>query len=114
RSSDLPAGENIRYDEAFTRLEDEIGKMQSAGPTAVEWPRVVDMASELLSSRSKDLLVGAWLTFALHRQAGLPGLADGLGVMRAIVETHWAGCSPPVRRMRSRPGARESLAERVG
>lgn len=109
-----PAGENIRYDEAFTRLEDEIGKMQSAGPTAVDWARVVDMASEVLSNRSKDLLVAGWLTFALHRQEGLPGLADGLGVMRGIMESYWSDCFPPVKRMRARLGAVEWIAERIG
>lgn len=109
-----PAGENIRYDEAFTRLEDEIGKMQSAGPTAVDWARVIDMASELLSNRSKDLLIASWLTFALHRQEGLPGLADGLGVMRGIMETYWSDCFPPVKRMRARLGAVEWIAERIG
>src|SRR5690606_21749778 len=109
-----PAGENIRYDEAFTRLEDEIGKMQSAGPAAVDWAGVIDMASELLASRSKDLLIASWLTFALHRQEGLPGLADGLGVMRGIMETYWNDCFPPVKRMRARLGAVEWIAERIG
>lgn len=109
-----PAGENIRYDEAFTRLEDEIGKMQSAGPAAVDWAGVVDMASDLLANRSKDLLVASWLTFALHRQEGLAGLADGLGVIRGIMETYWADCFPPVKRLRARIGAVEWIAERLG
>lgn len=109
-----PAGENIRYEEAFTRLEDEIGKMQSAGPTAVDWAGVVDMASDLLANRSKDLLVASWLTFALHRQEGLAGLADGLGVIRGIMETYWSDCFPPVKRMRARVGAVEWIAERIG
>ena len=62
-----PAGENIRYEEEFTRLDDEIAKLQSGGPTAVDWPGVVSMASSIPSKRSKDLLVASWLTYALHR-----------------------------------------------
>lgn len=109
-----PAGESIRYEEEFTRLEDEIGKLQTAGPAAVDWPAVVDMADEILANRSKDLLVASWLTFALHRQDGLAGLADGLGVVRGIVETYWDDCFPPLKRMRARVGAVEWIAERVG
>lgn len=109
-----PAGESIRYEEDFTRLEDEIGKLQSAGPTAVDWPAVIDRATAILSGRSKDLLVASWLTFALHREEGLAGLFDGLGVVDGIIETYWDDCFPPVKRLRARVGAVEWIAERVG
>ena len=109
-----PAGENIRYEEEFTRLEDEIAKLQSGGPTAVDWPGVVSMASSILSKRSKDLLVASWLTYALHREDGLRGLADGVGVIRGIMDTYWDDCFPPVKRMRARVGAVEWIAERIG
>jgi len=109
-----PAGENIRYEEEFTRLEDEIAKLQSGGPTAVDWPGVVSMASSILSKRSKDLLVASWLTYALHREDGLRGLADGVGVIRGIMDTYWNDCFPPVKRMRARVGAVEWIAERIG
>ena len=109
-----PAGENVRYEEEFTRLEDEIGKMQSAGPAAVDWPGVVGMASAILANRSKDLLVASWLTFALNREAGLDGLVAGIEVLRGIMEAHWEDCFPPIKRMRARVGAVEWIAERVG
>ncbi len=109
-----PAGESIRYEEIFTQLEDEIGKLQSGGPTAVDWPKVADMATAILATRSKDLLVASWLTFALHRQEGLAGLRDGLGVLLGIIDVYWADCFPPIKRMRARAGAVEWIAERVG
>lgn len=109
-----PAGENIRYEEEFTQLEDEIGKMQSAGPTAVDWARVATMASTILADRSKDLLVASWLTFALHRDSGLTGLADGLSVIQGIIDTYWDDCFPPIKRMRARVGAVDWIAERIG
>ncbi len=109
-----PAGESIRYEEIFTQLEDEIGKLQSGGPTAVDWPKVADMATDILTTRSKDLLVASWLTFALHRQEGLAGLRDGLGVLHGIIDVYWTDCFPPLKRMRARAGAVEWIAERVG
>jgi len=109
-----PAGENIRYEEEFTRLEDEIGKLQTGGPTEVDWHAVIGMATAILSGRSKDLLVASWLTYALHREEGLSGLADGLAVVEGIVENYWGDCFPPVKRLRARMGAVEWIAERVG
>ena len=109
-----PAGENIRNEDDFVRLEDEIGKMQSAGPTAVDWPKVVSIASAILATRSKDLLVASWLCVALHRERGMEGLIAGLEVLRGIMETHWERCFPPVRRMRARIGAAEWVARRTG
>ncbi|MEQ8396006.1 type VI secretion system protein TssA [Thalassobaculum sp.] len=109
-----PAGENVRYEEEFTRLEDEIGKMQSAGPAAVDWPSVVSMASAILAGRSKDLLVASWLTVALNREEGMRGLAAGIDVIQGIVETYWEDCFPPIKRMRARVGAIEWIAERAG
>ena len=109
-----PAGENIRGEDDFVRLEDEMGKMQSAGPTAVDWPKVAGMASAILATRSKDLLVASWLCLALHRERGMPGLIAGLEVLRGIMEAHWEHCFPPVRRMRARIGAAEWVAARAG
>lgn len=109
-----PAGESIRYEEDFTRLEDEVGKLQSGGPTAVDWPAVVGMATTILSKRSKDLLVASWLTYALNREEGLAGLLDGIGVVGGIVETYWDDCFPPTKRLRARIGAIEWIADRVG
>ena len=109
-----PAGENVRYEEDYIRLGDEVGKMRSAGPTAVDWPAVVEMASTILSARSKDLLVASWLAFALQREDGVKGLTAGLQVVRGIAEGWWEDCFPPASRARARVAAIEWIVGRAG
>ena len=68
-SDDAPCGPSLRYDADVDRLrelrrEDDTslatGVWQSE-PKRGEWQAVESLAQELLSGRSKDLMVAAWL-----------------------------------------------------
>ena len=109
-----PAGENARYDPSYDALTEEVGKMETGGPTAVDWPKVAEMSGALLRDKTKDILVASYLAYALQRTEGVPGLAVGLGVLANLVETYWETGFPPLKRERARVGAVEWLAERVG
>jgi type VI secretion system protein VasJ len=111
-SADAPAGESARYDPEFERIEAEVAKLESVNPTDVDWKAVATDATTILASKSKDLLVGAFLCRGLFATEGYPGLAAGLGVMRDMVAGFWEPLFPP--RPRARAAAAEWVAEKVG
>jgi type VI secretion system protein ImpA len=66
-----------------------------------DWAGVVDLASETLQSRVKDLRVACWLTLALTqaepKQRGMTrfgGLRDGLRLLRQLGEQSWDSLFP--------------------
>jgi type VI secretion system protein ImpA len=97
---DEPAGPNLEYDAAFMALERAMqGKPeQQIGSTIVpaqepEWPEVRRLASDVLA-RSKDLRAATGLAKALLRTGGFVGFADGLTVLRGLVEEYWGSLHP--------------------
>lgn len=65
----------------------------AADPTPM-WRTVRDLGTTCLSETSKDLEVAAWLTEALLRLDGLPGLTGGALLMRGLAERYWDGLYP--------------------
>lgn len=109
----VPAGENLRYEPEFEAVEAEVKKMDLGGSAAVDWKMVARECETLLKDRSKDLLLAAYLTYALHRQEGFKGLAAGLGITAGLVEVFWDDMQPPARRERARVGIIDWIAEKV-
>ncbi len=98
-----PAGEDIRFDPLFDQIQNEITVKPSSDPQSGNWPRIVDLSTEILGNRSKDLLVGSYLAVALLHQKGLPdGLQDGLTIMADLMSLFWNELFPPLKRMRGR------------
>jgi len=108
-----PAGGNIRYEPDFTALQDKIGLMESGGPLAVNWREVAVEGLAILETRSKDLLVGAYVTLALARTEGYGGLATGLAVIAGMLDAFWPDLQPPAKRERARVQALEWVVEQV-
>jgi type VI secretion system ImpB/VipA family protein len=97
---DDPAGPNLEYDPTFVALERALrGKAeQQIGTTIVpaeppNWKEVQGEATELLG-RSKDLRAACGLAVALLHNGGLPGFAQGLAVVRGLIERYWEGLHP--------------------
>lgn len=97
----------------FEALEAEVRKMDADGPLSVRWASVASDGLDLLRTRSKDLLVAAWVAYGLSRQEGYRGLATGLALVDGMVRTHWDGLFPPLRRERARIAALDWLFERL-
>lgn len=110
----VPAGINVRGAAEFEQLETEVRRMDADGPTAVDWSKVSTLSLHILSNQSKDLLVVCWATYGLFRTGGYQGLAVGVGVLRGMVDAHWEGLFPPIKRERARVGAIDWLVGRVG
>lgn len=88
-SKDDPCGESVRYDDDFETIKTEIDKLSES-----DFQLVADLSEKLLTEKTKDLLVGSYLAFALTRLNGLDGLADGVAVLHIIAETFWDDVLP--------------------
>jgi type VI secretion system protein VasJ len=109
-----PAGASARYEPAFEQLAAEISKLESVeGRNSIRWQDVVRFSSELLSTKSKDLLVVSYLSLGAYHQEGYGGLDGGLTACRDMLTTHWDGLFPEKTRMAARQKALEWLSERV-
>jgi type VI secretion system protein ImpA len=98
-----PAGENLQY----SGLHDEIREARRAEDNlsqgdwqrdvkSADWDRVVEISSDALSKRTKDLQVAAWFTEAMIQLRGFSGLRDGLKLARGLHERFWEKLYPEV------------------
>lgn len=102
-AGERPAGESLRYVGTYDaiqearRSEDELeqGEWKRSTKTA-DWQAVVQLASEALGTRSKDLQIAVWLLEALVKRHGFPGLRDGLQLLWALQERFWDDLYPEV------------------
>jgi type VI secretion system protein VasJ len=96
------AGEDARYSSEYEALESELGKAQSMHESGqVDWLKIRETSENLLRTQSRDLRVGAWLTWALYQRESFPGLLAGLGLLHHMCENHWAEIYPHKSRTRS-------------
>jgi type VI secretion system protein ImpA len=99
-AGDSPSGPNLEYDPAFLQLEKDaqgkdeqvIGGVTSAAE-APEWNAVTERAIGLFA-RTKDLRVAAHLTRALLHRNGVAAFAEGMAVIRGLLEAQWATLHP--------------------
>lgn len=114
----IPGDDICGADLSFSDVFDEIrearrqddptlaqGDWESELKTA-QWPRVKEIAEDILCHRSKDMQVAAWYTEAMTRLKGFEGLAQGLQVMDSLIHDFWEFCYPSF--------DREDLEERAG
>ena len=98
-----PGGVELRYDPLFDKIkearrEDEDvpqGEWQTTRKTA-DWPLVISLAKDALTTKSKDLQIAAWLTEALTRREGFGGLRSGLDVVGGMLDQHWEHLYPEI------------------
>jgi type VI secretion system protein ImpA len=102
-SGENPSGESLRY----AGLYDEIAEARRAddGLAQGEWQteqkvadyrKVIDIATPALTTETKDLQIAVWLTEALMKQHGLPGLRDGLAFLNGLHDKFWETMYPEV------------------
>jgi type VI secretion system protein ImpA len=98
-----PAGEDLRYNSVYDALKEarraddqlERGEWQREIKTS-DWDKVLSLALEALSKKSKDLQIAAWLTEALIRKEGFGGLAAGLRLVHGLLQGYWEKLYPAV------------------
>ncbi len=117
-----PSGESLQY----SGLYDEIRLARKADDTMnqgawqtdvkiADYRKVVELALPALSTQSKDLQICVWLSEALTKQNGFPGLRDSLKLICAIEENFWDTMFPEIDEgdMEGRGNATEWLDNQV-
>jgi type VI secretion system protein ImpA len=100
---DNPAGEDQRY----SGLYDEIREARRADEDlaqgewkrelkVADWKQVIELATDALATKTKDLQICAWLDEALVKKHGFVGLRDGLKLMRGLHERYWDNVYPEI------------------
>lgn len=99
-SAESPCGEDLEYDPAFGEMERASqGKPeQELGDTLVpaedpDWKELKAKSLAVLS-RSRDLRAVSYLIRSLIHTDGLVGFADGLTLLRALLEQRWEHLHP--------------------
>jgi type VI secretion system protein ImpA len=102
-SGEQPAGEDLRYSSVYTdiaearKAEDplEMGDWKREIKTA-DWGRVIALAVEALTQKTKDLQIAAWLTEALIKTEGFGGLGTGLKILYGFLNNFWEIVYPQI------------------
>jgi type VI secretion system protein VasJ len=108
-----PVGDPVRYDEIFERLQAQMDRIGSLSGEEVEWGQVVELATEILKGKSKDLLVMTYLTIGLFEHEGYAGLAAGFEAYREFLGKFWDNCFPKVKPPHGRYNAVQYLADKI-
>jgi len=98
--TDQVTGVDVRYEPEFDALQAEIEKMSSPAGPARE--KAVRLASEILGTKSKDLLVASYFVVAMIFTRQADGLETGLRVYSDLIENFWDELFPSAKRMRGR------------
>ncbi|MFJ7316404.1 type VI secretion system protein TssA [Pseudomonas sp. NPDC098747] len=114
------AGEDVRFSGEFEAIEHELSKASSIHESGqIDWLKIRERSEALLRTQSKDLRVGAWLTWALYQRESFQGLLAGIGLLHHLCEHHWAEVHPNKARTRSAaiswlvPRVEQALSEDV-
>ena len=98
-----PGGIELRYDPIFDKIKEarreDLDAPQGEWATTLktaDWPLVIKLAKDAIATKSKDLQIAAWLTEALARREGFPGLRSGIEVLAGLVEEHWEHLYPEI------------------
>ena len=97
-----PCGEDLLFCAEFDRIQearrfDDPSLDQGEWVTELkeaDWRLVVELASQLLADRTKDLRLSVWLTEALAKTRGFAGLAQGYALCARLCEGFWEGLHP--------------------
>lgn len=100
-SPERPSGEDLRYTEVHDQIKearrtDDLlaqGEWRTDVKTS-DWRKVIQLCSDALTERSKDLQVAVWLTEALLQQQGYGGLANGIELVHRLIEDFWPTLHP--------------------
>ena len=98
-----PAGADLRY----TPIYDELKEARRADDLldrgdwvreikTSDWDKVIDLAVDALTHKTKDLQIAAWLCEALTEKKQFDGLFVGIGVLSGFLSDFWEHLYPPI------------------
>ena len=129
-----PSGSKATYDDDFQAIKtriDSLGTLSGSidqekalsdedgesifedDDTSGDFAFIVETGTRILAEKSKDLRIACYVALGLYRTDQLGGLAAGLDVLHALVDTYWENLYPAKRRMRARGAAIGFLMQRL-
>ena len=108
-----PVGDPVRYDEIFESVQAQMDRIGSLEGEEVEWKTVVELSTEILKTKAKDLLVVTYLTLGLFESQGYVGLAAAFEAYRDFLKNFWEGCFPKVKPPHGRYNAIQYLPDKI-
>jgi type VI secretion system protein VasJ len=101
--AERPAGADVRYDAAFSELQEEVDKLSlPSAAGGVNWEKVTRFAAEILAHKSKDLLVATYLAVALIHTRRQDGFSSGIKLIMDLLSRFWEELYPSKARVRGR------------
>jgi type VI secretion system protein ImpA len=98
-----PSGANLRYDPVYDKIKEARREETQPPPGMTEQDRkvsdnaqVIKLTTDLLTNKTKDLQLAAWLTEAWLKQRGFGGLKDGLALCCGLVDKFWDTLYPEI------------------
>jgi type VI secretion system protein ImpA len=103
-AADAPSGASLRYDPVFLQLRQSREEDDASLPMRewerplkkADWRALANQCAGLLSSRSKDLQLAAWLCEAWTRQHRMDGFMAGVKVLNGLVDQYWDSVHPQI------------------
>lgn len=99
-SDDEPCGESLRYDPVYDQIsslrKQKSSAVDEAADTEADWPKVQDLSTDTLESKSKDLQIAAWLLEALVEMYGFAGMRDGFRLIHGMIDSFWDHLHPEI------------------
>lgn len=102
-SGDKPCGLDPRDGVSFELLKEARREEDAASQgewkrevKVADWPKVIQLATRILSTEGKDLQVAAWLTEGLVKKYGSAGLRDGFKILGGLHEQYWDSFYPSI------------------
>jgi type VI secretion system protein ImpA len=101
-SPDRPCGDDISFDEVYDRVRDarraddptlRQGEWQTELKVA-DWRLVIKLATDVLSTKSKDLQMVVWLGEALIATEGVRGATQSMELLNGLLDTWWEQLYP--------------------
>ena len=97
-----PAGEDVSFDEVIdqmreARRSDDASLSQGDWQTdlkVADWRVVTDLATRVLTRKSKDLQSAVWLAEATISREGFAGAGDAFKLLSGLIDTYWDGLHP--------------------
>jgi type VI secretion system protein ImpA len=95
---DNPAGAALRYTGDYDEIKALLPKpdrdaFEASGQEG-QWSKLVQVTTQKLRDKSKDLTIGAWLTEGLVHLHGFAGLRDGLTLLHGLCDRFWDNVYP--------------------
>jgi type VI secretion system protein ImpA len=98
-----PSGANLRYDPLYDKIKEARREEAQPPPGMTEQDRkvsdngqVIKLTTDLLTNKTKDLQLAAWMTEAMLKQRGFGGLKDGLALCCGLVDRFWDTLYPEI------------------